>query len=136
VNLSQNHRFEFPHDVASACRLDPIEDAAVLGPIKAKPFGWPRKPRPALTGPARDGVRPGGRDERMLAARIEPKNGLQFKPLALGQNQAGVDTIMRSLRSSRSIGQRNDVALALAGDGAKSVLEVLETLDTIACLMD
>jgi NAD(P)-dependent dehydrogenase (short-subunit alcohol dehydrogenase family) len=34
---------------------DPIEDAAVLGPIKAKPFGWPRKARPALTGPARDG---------------------------------------------------------------------------------
>jgi low affinity Fe/Cu permease len=45
-------------------------------------------------------------------------------------------SIMRSLRSSRSIGQRNDVALALAGDGAKSVLEVLETLNTIACLMD
>ena len=79
VNLSQNHRFEFPYDVASACSLDPIEDAAVLGPIKAKPFGWPRKPRPALTGPARDGVRPGGRDERMLAARIEPKNGLQIQ---------------------------------------------------------
>jgi hypothetical protein len=34
---------------------DSIEDAAVLGPIKAKPFGWPRKSRPALTGPARDG---------------------------------------------------------------------------------
>jgi hypothetical protein len=79
VNLSQNHPFEFPYDVASACSLDPIEDAAVLGPIKAKPFGWPRKPRPALTGPARDGVRPGGRDERMLAARIEPKNGLQIQ---------------------------------------------------------
>ena len=43
VNLSQNHRFEFPYDVASACSLDPIEDAAVLGPIKAKPFGWPRR---------------------------------------------------------------------------------------------
>ena len=55
VNLSQNHRFEFPYDVASACSLNPIEDAAVLGPIKAKPFGWPRKARPALTGPARDG---------------------------------------------------------------------------------
>jgi hypothetical protein len=33
----------------------------------------------ALTGPARDGVRFGGRDERMLAARIEPKNGLQIQ---------------------------------------------------------
>jgi hypothetical protein len=79
ANLSQNHRFEFPYDVAGACSLDPVEDAAVLGPIKAKPFGWPRKPRPALTGPARDGVRPRGRDERMLAARIEPKNGLQIQ---------------------------------------------------------
>ena len=79
VNLPQNHRFEFPYDLASACRLDPIEDAAVRGPIKAKPFGWPRKPRPALTGPARGGVRPGGRDERMLAARIEPKNRLEIQ---------------------------------------------------------
>jgi hypothetical protein len=50
VNLSQNRRFEFPCDLANACSLDPIEDAAVLGPIKAKPFGWPRNPRPALTG--------------------------------------------------------------------------------------
>jgi hypothetical protein len=31
VNLSQNHRFEFPCDVASSCGLDPIEDAASLG---------------------------------------------------------------------------------------------------------
>jgi hypothetical protein len=37
VNLSQNHRFEFPYDVASACSLDPIEDAAVLGPISEEP---------------------------------------------------------------------------------------------------
>ena len=79
VNLPESRRIEFADDAASACSLDPIEDAAVLGPIKAKPFGWPRKPRPALTGPARDGVRPGGRDERMLAARIEPKNGLQLQ---------------------------------------------------------
>jgi hypothetical protein len=54
VDLSQNHRVKF-REVASAGSPDPIEDAAVLGPIKAKPFGWPRKPRPALTGPARDG---------------------------------------------------------------------------------
>ena len=78
VDLPQNHRVEF-REVARAYSPDPIEDAAVLGPIKAKPFGWPRKPRPALTGPARDGVRYGGRDERMLAARIEPKNGLQIQ---------------------------------------------------------
>ena len=55
MNLPQNHRVEFPYDVASACSPEPIEHAAVLGPIKAKPFGWPRKSRPALTGPARDG---------------------------------------------------------------------------------
>ena len=54
VNLPQNHRVEFL-EVASAYSPDPIEDAAVLGPIKAKPFGWPLKARPALTGPARDG---------------------------------------------------------------------------------
>src|ERR1700722_10928675 len=35
---------------------DTIKDATVLGrPIKAKPFGWLRKTRPALTGPARGG---------------------------------------------------------------------------------
>ena len=28
------------------------DPAPVLRPIKAKPFGWPRKARPALTGPA------------------------------------------------------------------------------------
>jgi hypothetical protein len=40
----------------------------------------------------------GGRDGRMLAARVEPKNGPQenkktgnFKPVALGQFQTGVD---------------------------------------------
>src|ERR1700676_819100 len=41
--------------MASASSPDPIKDATVLGPIKAKPFGWPRKTRPALTGPARGG---------------------------------------------------------------------------------
>jgi hypothetical protein len=54
VDLSQNHRVNF-REVASVGSPDPIEDAAVLGPIKAKPFGWPRKARPALTVPARDG---------------------------------------------------------------------------------
>src|SRR6266436_8549669 len=33
----------------------PIKRAAVLGPVKAEPFGWAAKTRPALTGPARDG---------------------------------------------------------------------------------
>src|SRR5580692_7740530 len=78
---------------------DPIKDATVLGPIKAKPCGWPRKTRPALTGPARGGRDFGGRDGRMLAARVEPKNGPEesrktgnFKPLVLSQFQAAVDT--------------------------------------------
>src|SRR5260370_35228465 len=53
VNFTKSHRFEFPYDVASASCLDPIKDANVLGPIKAKPCGWPRNTRPALTGPAR-----------------------------------------------------------------------------------
>ena len=43
VNLTQNQRFEFPYDVAHAASPDPIEDATVLGPIKAKPCGWPRR---------------------------------------------------------------------------------------------
>ena len=55
MNLHEGHRLEFAYDTASACRPDPIERAAVLRPIKAKPFGWPRKTRPALTGRALGG---------------------------------------------------------------------------------
>jgi hypothetical protein len=55
MNLHESHRLEFAYDTASACRPDPIERAAVLRPIKAKPFGWPRKTRPALTGRALGG---------------------------------------------------------------------------------
>src|SRR5271169_3861181 len=61
------------------------------GPIKARPFGWPRRTRPALTGPARGGCEICGRDERMLAARVEPKNRRKFKPLILGQYQTAAD---------------------------------------------
>src|SRR6202051_3832221 len=43
VNFTQNQRFEFPYDVVSASSPDPVEDATVLGPIKAKPSGWPRR---------------------------------------------------------------------------------------------
>ena len=43
VNFTQNHRFEIPDDVVSASGPDPIKGAAVLGPIKAKPCGWPRR---------------------------------------------------------------------------------------------
>ena len=48
----------------------------MLRPIKAKPFGWPRKTRPSLDRPcARAAERLSGRGGRMLAARVEPKNG-------------------------------------------------------------
>jgi hypothetical protein len=43
VNFTQNQRFEFPYNVVSASSRDPVEDAIVLGPIKAKPCGWPRR---------------------------------------------------------------------------------------------
>ena len=43
VNFTQTQRFEFPYDVVSASSPDPVEDATVLGPIKAKPCGWPRR---------------------------------------------------------------------------------------------
>src|SRR5277367_5839528 len=66
------------------------------GPIKARPFGWPRRTRPALTGPARGGCEFSGRDERMLAARVEPKNRRKFKPLVLGQYQTAADNLPRS----------------------------------------
>ena len=56
ANLAKSHRIEFPGSVAIACSPDPIKRAAVLGPIKAEPFGWPRKARPALTSRARGSV--------------------------------------------------------------------------------
>src|SRR5271166_6631854 len=62
------------------------------GPIKARPFGWPRRTRPALTGPAHGGCEFCGRDERMLASRVEPKNRRKFKPLVLGQYQTAADS--------------------------------------------
>ena len=43
VNFTQTQRFEFPYGVVSASSPDPVENATVLGPIKAKPFGWPRR---------------------------------------------------------------------------------------------
>jgi len=39
VNFTQNQRFEFPYDVVSASSPEPVKDATVLGPIKAKPCG-------------------------------------------------------------------------------------------------
>jgi hypothetical protein len=58
-----------------AVDLRAIKGAAVLGPVKAKPYGWPRRRGPALTDPARAGCDNCGRDGRMLAARVEQKNG-------------------------------------------------------------
>jgi hypothetical protein len=52
---------------------DRCQRAAVLGAVKDKPFGW--RFAPSLTAPARDGHRNCGRDGRMLAARVEQKNG-------------------------------------------------------------
>ena len=52
-----------------------IKGAAVLGPVKAKPWRVAAKTRPALTAPARGGGDDRGRDGRMLAARVEQKNG-------------------------------------------------------------
>jgi hypothetical protein len=47
----------------------------VLAAVKDKLFGWPQE-RPSLTAAARDGDTLRGRDERMLAAWVEQKNGL------------------------------------------------------------
>jgi hypothetical protein len=69
----------------------PIKRAAVLGPIMAEPFGRLRgrgQPRQALRATAE---RCGGRDDRMLAARVEPKNELKkrkrFKSIELAPYQ-------------------------------------------------
>jgi hypothetical protein len=53
---------------------DPIQRAAGLRPVKAKPLRVAAKARPALTVSARGGCEICGRDGRMLAARVEPKN--------------------------------------------------------------
>ena len=62
VNLPQNHRVEF-REVASAgspnrSRMPPC------WANQGQALGWPRKSRPALTGPARDGCGFSGRDGR------------------------------------------------------------------------
>src|SRR5271155_4389342 len=47
------------------------------GPIKAKPFGWPRKPRPALTVPAHGGC------ENWRSGRKNARGADRTKELAL-----------------------------------------------------
>ena len=99
VNFTQTKRYEFPYDVVSASSPDPVEDATVLGPIKAKPLRVAAKTRPALTGPARGGCENWRSGWKILAARVEPKNAPQesektdnFKLLVFRQFQPGVDT--------------------------------------------
>jgi hypothetical protein len=61
-------------DETKAAKPDPLKRAAVLVSVKAKPW-MAAKTRPALTGPARGGCENCGRGGRMLAARVEQKNG-------------------------------------------------------------
>jgi hypothetical protein len=66
--------------VVGALRSRPMQDAAVLGAVKARPGSaegslTARVPA-GLDSPLRAAAaRFGGRDGRMLAARVEPKNG-------------------------------------------------------------
>ena len=39
----ENDNEPVPVQIPEASSPDPIERAAVLGPVKAKPFGWPRR---------------------------------------------------------------------------------------------
>ena len=43
VSKGESDRRGDPGAVAAASSPDPVKHAAVLGPIKAKPCGWPRK---------------------------------------------------------------------------------------------
>jgi hypothetical protein len=45
-----------PALVPAALAPEPIKLAAMLGPVKATPFGWPRKKRPSLMRFARGGA--------------------------------------------------------------------------------
>jgi hypothetical protein len=74
-------------------RPDPIEDAAVLAPVKAKPCGG-RKLRPALTAPGRGSCEMGGRGGRMPAARSNKRMHLQ-EPT---KNCLSISSVVRTLR--------------------------------------
>jgi hypothetical protein len=76
--VERQERFWFWRRVAkvdASPKPDPLKRAAMLVPVKAKPFGRPRKTPPALTVPARGSCENCGRGGRMLAARVEQKNG-------------------------------------------------------------
>ena len=81
----------------------PIEHAAVLGAVKAKPFGWPRKTRPALTAPARGGCQSCGRDGRMLAARVELKNDQKEGTTRPSGAASSTNNLISSKKSPRAI---------------------------------
>jgi hypothetical protein len=55
----------------------------VLGPIKARPFGWPRKTRPALTGPVRadDGIGCASPGRPCREGRVGPSGSESFQCL-------------------------------------------------------
>ena len=55
ASKGENGRHSASGAFPAASSPDPVKHAAVLGPIKAKPCGWPRKTRPALTAPVRGG---------------------------------------------------------------------------------
>src|SRR6266851_4054393 len=68
---------------------DTLKHADVLGPVKARPCGWPRKTRPALTGPARVGceiwrsgrknARGTGRTKECIQENGQPRNWRGFR---------------------------------------------------------
>jgi hypothetical protein len=62
-------------DEREASKPDQLKRAAVLMPVKTKPWRVAAKTRPALTGPARGDCEICGRGGRILAARVEQKNG-------------------------------------------------------------
>ena len=55
-----------PAQVPAALAPEPIKHAAVLGPVKATPFGWSRKKRPTLTALRAAAREIYGRGETML----------------------------------------------------------------------
>jgi hypothetical protein len=77
----------------------PIEHAAVLGPIKAKPCGWPRKTRPALTGPAAAALTKG----QVNAVRAALKAGVTPSRIArqFGLSQSDVRKALSSDKPNR-----------------------------------
>ena len=114
-------------ETATVCRIAvqmpaaagprPIKPAAVLAPVKAKPKRVAAKTRPALTGPARDGCENCGRDGRMLAARVEPKNGpgsaVEAIPIRGSSDAAGSNELSQDFSDVAGADARGVAQLAL-----------------------